>query len=230
MHVIRQRWSALPTTAQWGTGAVAALLLVVLVLGLVSGGAADSGTGADDRPKVPGATPTGSPSPSPASTESPEPTSPLADVAVADSPDEYAASIAEIVLGTNPRDHARDDYLDLLLGEVSDEAVGESRERIEPVIAATLPDDYQWLRQRDYDQVNTFEVEHVWEPDVVDDVRDRIPDGYTVRTVAGTQTTRFTDENGDRASSATSRLLTVFSFCPPSGTCSLAGIPQEVLR
>lgn len=233
MQVIRQRWAALPATARWGTGGVAALLLIVLALGLFSGGTSDSDQGAGDQPEEPVTPTTGTvaPPPSRQPTEPPAPpTSPLDGVASTDSPDEYSVSVAEIVLGTNPRDHARDDYLALLLGEVSDEAIGESRDRIEPVIALALPDDYQWLRQRDYGQVNTFEVEHVWEPDVVDDVRARIPDGYAVRTVAGTQTTRFTDENGDRASSSTPRLLTVFSFCRSGGTCSLVSIPQEVLR
>ncbi|WP_157741119.1 hypothetical protein [Jiangella sp. DSM 45060] len=223
----------MPATARWGTGALAVLLLVVLVLGLLSGGTSDSGPDPGAQHEVPGTPSTGTSAPTPSlqpTEPTAQPTSPPDGVADTDSPDEYAASVAELVLGTNPRDHARDDYLALLLGEVSDEAVGESRVRIEPVIAAALPDDYQWLRQRDYGQVNTFEVEHVWEPDVVDDVRDRIPDGYAVRTVAGTQTTRFNAENGDRASSSTPRLLTVFSFCPPGGTCSLVGIPQEVLR
>ncbi|RIQ29143.1 hypothetical protein [Jiangella rhizosphaerae] len=209
------------------------LLLVVLVLGLLSGGTPPDDPSGDNPPAATDTSATGTAAPTPSRTPgepTAQPTSPLEGVAATDSPDEYAARVAEIVLGTNPRDHARDDYLTLLLGEVSDEAVGESRERIEPVIAAALPDDYQWLRQRDYGQVNTFEVEHVWEPEVVDDVRDRIPEGYAVRTVAGTQTTRFTDENGDRASSSTPRLLTVFTFCPSDGTCSLVSIPQEVLR
>ncbi|PSL08181.1 hypothetical protein CLV30_101148 [Haloactinopolyspora alba] len=240
MNGVRQRWTEQSGTAKWGVGAGAAALLVVLVLGWLSDGPTAGSPTGDDAPgkaaRTSGA-PTGpDPTPAPSRSSSPEPSattgpgSRLKRPADTSSPEEYAASIARIVLGTNPRDHARDDYLAVLLGEVTDEAVGESRDRVEPVITSALPDEYQWLRQRDHGQVNTFTVEHVWEPDAVDGARDEIPDGYAVRTVAGTQTTRFVGENGKPATSSTPRLITVIAYCPDGGTCALVSIPQEVIR
>lgn len=230
MNGIRQRWSALPAAARWGIGMTSVFLVLVLVLSLLSGASSDkpgAGGGDGDASKAAPSADAAEPSEAPSESES---TSALDAPSATSSADTYAASIARIVLGTKPRDHDRDDYIALLLGEVSAEAVGESRERIEPVIESAIPDDYQWLRQRDFGQVNAFRVEHVWEPDAVDEVREDIPDGYDVRTVAGTQKTLFIDENGDRARSSTPRLLTVFAYCPDSGSCSLVSIPQEVIR
>ncbi len=228
MDGIRQRWSALPAAARWGIGMTSVFLVLVLVLSLLSGASSDNSHSGDGDGNVSkAAPPVGTTEPSEDATAS---GSPLDAPPATPSANTYAASIARIVLGTKPRDHDRDDYIALLLGEVSAEAVGESRERIEPVIESAIPDDYQWLRQRDFGQVNAFRVEHVWEPDAVDEVREDIPDGYDVRTVAGTQKTLFIDENGDRARSSTPRLLTVFAYCPDSGSCSLVSIPQEVIR
>jgi hypothetical protein len=146
------------------------------------------------------------------------------------SPDEYVIAIAEIVFGLNTRDHSRQDYVDLLLGQISDEAVGGDRDRIEPVTAAWIPDEYQWSRQRDDRQVSRFSAEHVWVPSEVQHAADQIPAAYRVRTVAGTQTAEFLDENGHTSKTTMPRLLTVVAYCPDAGVCSLLSIAKQVLR
>jgi hypothetical protein len=234
------RWSRMSRTARIGLiAATVFTLILLLAAGSQLAGGPDNRTETAGSPADPTSEPTASsdlPTNEPRPTTSPEPShtsdsESLPELPDTSDPDEYAAAVAEVVLGLNPRDHARADYLELLLGEIRDDVSSEDRERVGPVIESWLPEEFQWQRQRDYGQVHTFTAESVWVPEVIEDSTDDIPAEYQVRTVAGTQTTAFLDEDDRVAKSATPRLITVISYCPTSGEpCALLSIPQEVQR
>lgn len=211
------------TTASRRTRAVIVSVLVSIATAGVLSVLSDGGTPSPSAANAAAAqrpTPTTSPSLS---------EQPLHGLPSARDPDEYAAAVAELVLGMDPAEHPAEWYRQVLVDELDRDVLAEDFERLRAVTLSWVPDEATWRRQSDVEPQTSFEVRDVSEPDRRV-FADKAPEGHEVRTVVGTQRVSYLTENGERAAHTQKRELSVWMFCPPDQPCSLVSVPREVLR
>ncbi|MFW6034188.1 MAG: hypothetical protein ACOC9R_03550 [bacterium] len=148
-----------------------------------------------------------------------------------DDPDTYAEAVATVLFGMDPANHAPADYEALFAAALWDEITPEDRTRIMATIARRIPTVDMWEQMRSVEQTAEFDVELVWEPRLAREHTSRgdWPDGWTMRTVSGTQTDRWRAPGEQAQSSARPVAVTVAMACPPAASpCALIGILPHV--
>ena len=146
------------------------------------------------------------------------------------SPNTYASAVAEIVLGPDQRDRTRERYRGVLVGAMWDGVPGQDRPHVEAGIDRWLPNESDWSRLHDSAQTAEFTVDQVWEPDEAKKAEPPAGAGIAVRTIAGTQTVEFVNQQGERESTSRPKLVTVIVVCARGETCALGGLAAAVKR
>lgn len=98
-------------------------------------------------------------------------------------------------------------------------------------IVRRIPTVDMWEQMRSVDQTAEFDVELVWQPRLAREHTRRgdWPDGWTMRTVSGTQTDRWRAPGEQPQSSQRPVAVTVAMACPPAASpCALFGILPHV--
>jgi hypothetical protein len=223
------------------TGATVGLVLLAFVLVGIDRLGGETGAGPDVSGLRPSPTDRSSPAASPVrpspDVEPDEPVSadppsaPLPEPPETNDPDTYAAAIAEVLLGMDYANHEPRDYEWFFEDAVWDEIGPGDIARILTTISRRIPTMDMWEQMRSIEQTSEFEVELVWEPRLARTHRSQgdWPDGWSMRTVSGTQTESWDAPDEDQATSTRPAAVTVAMACPPAASpCRLIGIGPHV--
>jgi len=199
------------------TGIVVALLVVLALAVMLVAQLSTSDEPAAATAPVPVATSSLSVSAPP--TDAPERDRASAEpVVTTDEPGLYAAAIAAVVFGMDPRTRAAGDYRTLLMTEADPSLTETGLADLERLVEARVPADDMWQRMRTNAQWSQFVATQTWEPGSWQQVvtSGQAEPGWAMRNVTGVQTTRYVEHGAARETSR-ERTITVGMRCPASG-------------